>query len=153
MPLIRSASGLLKCRYCGFSFKPGQTTPLFQGYAPETLQPLLSDAEKELQTFYSRVAQKLVPMEKTYDNEMKRKLFSERQKLKASLDDMFSGKVSENKWFTQTRRYFNRHPVELAQILCDCLAGFKTKEACQFRANMEQALKETVNAYNPDFHG
>jgi uncharacterized Zn finger protein (UPF0148 family) len=147
-PLIRK-NGLLKCQICGFSYKNGQSTPLLSGYVPKTLTPKTAPADQELQMWIARVAQKLLPIYKDYDPNVKKQLQQGQQKIKQSLTDVLAGKLSLPQWFNRTRRDLGKHAIELTQILYDCLEGLQSREAREMRAQYSQALQAVQQQYNP----
>jgi hypothetical protein len=148
LPLTRSG-GFLKCQTCGFTYKPGQSTPLLSGYAPKPLIPKAATADMELQTFISRVAKKLMPVYKDYSPEVKKQLFANQNKIKQELNAVFEGKETLTKWFNRTRQNSSKHAIELTQILYDALEGLQSQEAKTMRAQWEQALQAIQAQYNP----
>jgi len=146
---LARVGGLLKCQICGFTYKPGQSTPLLSGFAPKPLTPKVATADAELETFINRVAQKLVPIYKDYSPENKKALQTGQTKIKQQLHDVFNGKDNLEKWFNRTRRDLGKHAIDLTQILHDSLEGLQTKEARDMRAQYGEALQAIQAQYNP----
>jgi hypothetical protein len=146
--LVRQGN-VLKCPVCGFTYKPNQSTPLLSGYAPKTMTPKTAPADVELSTWISRVAQKLLPIYKDYDPNVKLQLQQGQQKIKSGLNDVLAGKLSLPQWFNRTRRDLGKHAIELTQVLYDCLEGLQSREAREMRAQYAQALSAVQQQYNP----
>jgi len=150
-PLKRDTTGLLRCNICGFNYKPGQLTPLLQGYTPkrQIMAANRDDADVDQTTFINRVIDRIVPLHADYTPEAKKKLHVVREQYRQGLKDVFNGKGTFNKWFEKTRRTLGYHSVDLTRILYESLEGLTSTEARQMREQWGQALQDLINSYKP----
>lgn len=149
-PLSRSPDGLLRCKVCGFTFKPNQNQPLLANYVPKAMAPIqVPDADHDLRVFINRVGEKVVPIHADYTPAIKKSLTYTRSRVKKELAAVFGGKQTFDKWFTKTRRDLAIHQIDLTQILYDSLEGLQSREARDMRKQYEQALLAIKASYNP----
>lgn len=102
----------------------------------------------DMVTFIRRISEALTPL-KGYENnrEVVARALKVRSDIKADLTEVFEGGKQFDDWFTETRQNLNLHPIELSQIIYDCLKGLNSEEAKQLRGAYEQFL--TRNPYSP----
>jgi hypothetical protein len=150
-PLKRDPTGLLRCNICGFVYKPGQTTPLLQGYIPkrQIRASNKDNGDVDQTTFIDRVIDRIIPLHQDYTPEAKRKLTNVRHQYRQGIKDVFNGKKSFNKWYEKTRKTLGIHEIDLTRILYESLEGLTSVEARQMREQWGQALQDRINSYNP----
>ena len=163
MMLVREA--LWKCYICGQYIEERKTNVLtpkklrvyprsalvreaavestYEASVPSTM-PLSSD----MVTFIRRISEALTPIKGYEGNrEVVARALSVRNQIKSDLTKVFGGEREFDDWFTKTRQDLNLHPMELSQIIYDCLKGLNSEEAKQLRGEYEQFLAR--NPYSP----
>jgi len=146
--LRRASDGLFICDICGFRYKPNQSTPLLSGYVSKAVVIQVPDADKDLDIFISRVAERLAPTEGLDPQGSARALRVQRQ-FRRELTNVFSGKQNFDEWFNKTAVNLGLHTLTFIEILRQCLEGLQSQEVKKLRIEYDEYLNKLQRAYTP----
>jgi hypothetical protein len=150
---VRQPTGLYKCQICGFSFKPGQTTPLLNKFLPQNGAIMKSQGDHDLDIFIDTLTRKLLPIYKDYPQNIKDVSYANRKKIKDAFVKVTDGKMSFKKWFEYVHTNLGKHPVDLANILLKCTEGLNSPEIKEFRQGAQQFQQYVAQMYNAGSSG
>lgn len=148
LPLRRGIDGLLKCEVCGFKYKPNQTTPLLSAYTPKNEPIQIPDADKDLEIFIARVAERLAPTEGLHAQASASALRVQAQ-FRRQLANVFSGKQNFDTWFNKTAVKLGLHTLTFIRILRECLEGLNSQEVRKLQIEYDEYLNKLERAYTP----
>jgi hypothetical protein len=150
---VRQPNGLYKCQICGFSYKPGQATPLMSKFLPQNGATLKSQGDQDLDVFIDKLTRKLLPIYKDYPQHIKDVSYGNREKIKAAFLKVTDGKMTFKKWFEYIHTNLGKHPVDLANMLVACTEGLNSAEIKEFRQGAQQFQQYVAQMYNAGSSG
>ena len=150
---VRQPTGLYKCSICGFSFKPGQTTPLLNKFLPQNGAIMKSQGDHDLDIFIDTLTRKLFFIYKDYPQNIKDVSYANRKKIKDAFLKVTDGKMSFKRWFEYVHTNLGKHPVDLANILLKCTEGLNSPEIKEFRQGAQQFQQYVAQMYNAGSSG
>lgn len=107
-----------------------------------------NQADNDIETYITTIAQTLVPIYPDYSEEVKRISRVNRQRIREALQKVINGQMSFKHFFEWAHTNFGRHPVDLAKLFVDATNGLNSKEAKDLRAGCEAFRQYIAGMYN-----